>query len=1100
MPLHTKKTAAERQHLLGLLLTAWEAEGYVLGTDKYLAIQEVMDMLPDEMELEEMKTYLSPLLVNDPQKQKDFYQIFDQVLVLCPEQLSAHAALVIKEKNDAYWNGLKKDFTSWLDKIKDFWLGINRLTRYVLLSLAFLLLVGIPVFNYVVAKKYATKATFKDQQVFLLYSDVRIKKPQLYCFQSGVPELRNIVAVELVSPKPTHINLLMSFDSSEVCFDFVGLVPGRDDLQYNICFSSGACLTINVVFRVDGYAVVPPPYVGAGSIRLSPSKVPEKSVQKESKILIQKLDKANTLLDTSQFTNQPGQYVSEVSAAWSVGTGHAYITLPKGIIIALAAGLLYLIGLYLHRKRQKFAIQQQLDDDKPYAWTIRIPFLDKVKMGDSFYLALAEMRRRIFGAAQQLDMPNTIKSTIKRGGMIDFRYKFHLNHKYYLFLVDIHTPQDQRTKVFDLILDELKAQEAPIEVFYYAGDISRCWNEKYKQGLSLQHIQHKYRDYYLIVWGKADAFVDNDTQEWADWTNLFDAWHSRVLLYPVPPSDWGELEAIVAQKFRIIPGTPKGLASLVETLEAVDPKPYLLWQNEPDIDISLIVIPAVKVGRQWLQQLEAHLVVHKNGERDDRLLRWVAACAIPPVLIWDWMLYAGDLLAHPGEPFLNLDHLYKITRISWFSEGQIPEPYREALLEWLEETHPNWEIKWRHEWGKVMNLESNLPPIGTMAWKGHRIQVILNELLQNTDWVTRRKLEEELDRLLLNKPLEDAILIKYIETRTSKLDKLLSERFRKFVQEKRGFNWYWRDWTWQVSGTLLVLLATLFIHYTEPVRVFNFENTISKVAFSSDNTTFVATGSDGSVALCKTDGSWLSGKKDHRERIVESSFSENGNTLFTGGADGILKFWDISGAPLYAYKTDQNLITAMKFTADHSQIFIGYYNGEAKLWDVAAKRILATFIGHKDAILDVDIAPSGKEFLTCCRDGSVNLWTQEGVLLRTLVGHKDQVITGCFSPNGQNIATGSRDETAILWTVEGNMLNVLNGHQDNITDIHFTNDSERIITASEDKTVKIWDLNGRLLRTLEGHTDKVNTMDISPYGTMLLTGSSDYSVRLWKLK
>lgn len=1100
MPLHTKKTIAERQQLLGMLLTAWEAEGYVLGTDKYLAIQEVIDMLPEEMELDEMRTYLGPLLVNDPQKQKDFYQIFDQVLAHCQAQLSAHAALVIKEKNDAHWNAFKKDLTSWLDKLKAFGLGMNRLTRNILLSVAFLLFIVLPVFNYVVAKRHAEKSTFTDQQTFLLYSDIRTKKPQLYCLQSGAPELGDIVAVELVSPKPTHINLLMSFDSSEVCVDFMALMPGRDDLEYNICFSSGKCLTIHIVFRVDGYAVVPPPYVGAGSIRLAPPKTPEASVKKESEVPIQKLEKANTLLDTSQFTNQPGQYVSEVSSAWSIGAGHAYLTLPKGIIIALSGGLLYLLGLYFHRKRQKFAIQQQLDDDKPYAWTIRIPFLDKVKMGDFFYLALTEMRRRILGAAQQLDMPNTIKSTIKRGGMIDFKYKFHLNHKYYLFLVDINTPQDQRTKVFDLVLDVLKEEEAPIEVFYYAGDISRCWNEKYKHGLSLQHIQHKYRDYYLIVWSTADAFVDHNSREWADWTTVFDAWHSRVLLYPIATSDWGEQEAILAQKFRIIPGTPKGLASLVETLEAVDPKPYLLWQNEPDIDLSPIVLPKIKESQQWLQQLEAHLVIHKNGERDDRLLRWVAACALPPVLIWDWILYSGDLLAHQSEPFLNLEHLYKITRISWFSEGQIPETYREALLEWLEEVHPNWEIKFRHEWGKIMNLESNLPPIGTLAWQGHRIQVILNELLQNTDWVKRRKLEEELDQLLLNKPLEDAILMKYIETRTSRLDKLLSDRFRKFVQEKRGFNWYWRDWTWQVAGTFLVFFATLFIHYTEPVRVFNFENTVSKVAFSSDNTTFVATGSNGSVALCKTDGTWLSGKKDHRERIVESTFSENGNTLFTGGADGILKFWDISGAPLYAYKTDQNLITAMKFTADHSQIFIGYYNGEAKLWDVSTKRVLMPFIGHKDAILDVDIAPSGKEFLTCCRDGSINLWSVEGVLLRTLVGHKDQAITGCFSPDGQYITTGSRDETAILWTVEGNMLKILKGHQDNITDIRFSSDSKQIITASEDKTVKIWDLNGHLLRTLEGHTDKVNTMDISPDGAMLLTGSSDYSVRLWKLK
>jgi hypothetical protein len=79
-----------------------------------------------------------------------------------------------------------------------------------------------------------------------------------------------------------------------------------------------------------------------------------------------------------------------------------------------------------------------------------------------------------------------------------------------------------------------------------------------------------------------------------------------------------------------------------------------------------------------------------DKKEDDRLVRWVAACALPPVPFWDWLLYVGEELNQPNAPCLTIDNLFIISRLSWFRDGKIPEPMRKMLLSWLQKNHPYW--------------------------------------------------------------------------------------------------------------------------------------------------------------------------------------------------------------------------------------------------------------------------------------------------------------------------------------------------------------------------------------------------------------------------
>ena len=51
------------------LLTAWEAQGNTIDVHQHFQVKQLMDKLPDDIELEEFKTILSPILANDMELQ-----------------------------------------------------------------------------------------------------------------------------------------------------------------------------------------------------------------------------------------------------------------------------------------------------------------------------------------------------------------------------------------------------------------------------------------------------------------------------------------------------------------------------------------------------------------------------------------------------------------------------------------------------------------------------------------------------------------------------------------------------------------------------------------------------------------------------------------------------------------------------------------------------------------------------------------------------------------------------------------------------------------------------------------------------------------------
>ena len=168
-------------------------------------------------------------------------------------------------------------------------------------------------------------------------------------------------------------------------------------------------------------------------------------------------------------------------------------------------------------------------------------------------------------------------------------------------------------------------------------------------------------------------------------------------------------------------------------------------------------------------------------------------------------------------------------------------------------------------------------------------------------------------------------------------------------------------------------------------------------------------------------------------------------------------------------------------------------DGTARLWSVESGECLRTLVGHLDAVVDVDFAPSGSTVLTASKDGTACIWTVEtGECAAKLEGHTGPVLHAAFAPSGAQAVTASQDHTARVWMMDGTCKQVLNKHLGAVVNASFSPDGSRIITASTDCTARVWDPTfGDCLLTLQGHGGGVVVAKISPDSSQILTAAID---------
>jgi hypothetical protein len=1060
------------ENLVAALLTAWEMEGYIIGTDKYLQINTLLNKLPDDTPASQLKTFLTPLLTQNAQQQNDLYRLFDHILKTSIDKDIEHHEAVASEQKKLAYQKLKYKTIDFFEKRS----GINLSNPYAKAGLG---LLGLSFLGLLIVAFFYFKKQYTDVKV-----GARVGEVGSLCLK-----IKKGDEVVYLEPKNGSVKFAVNNQwRTDFCMQYMPIRVGADTITCYIKLKNGRTELVNIkISCFPNYAFR----------NVDNSQILQSISSKQQNQKISSLDTLKTFTyqgftgDTAQTENMNGQYIEGISTTWEFGLGNAYFSMNKALIVLASLGLVLFLAWYWRYKNQKFTLAYKSDPTDFYAATLRIPTYKNIIFEEKFYRAVSEMRKRDADESRHLNVKETIHATIKNVGLIDFKYQQLAKTKQYLFLIELNDPLSNQTKFYDLIVQNLKENEVPIDRFFFDKNTLTCTNETIKQSISLSDLQHKYGGHQLVFITIGDILIENNA--FLDWTKVFDGWRKKAIMTPQIPSNWRVKEDLLAQKFRLLPATMLGFAALTESLDVVEPLDFKRWITKNGLTEPLQIYSPNNV----IVTLESQLITHKNGERDDRMMRWVAACALPPVLFWDWTFYVGDMLNDGTDSFFNSQNLAILSHLPWFEEGKIPEDIRGVLLAWLEKEHRFWYIEVIHKWSWVLILEENMPPMESSLWHGHRIQVILSHLLEHPKARERRQWELELDKLLRGDVVNDAVVVKYMQTRRTPLDNILSDRFRKFIQTKNAIIWRWRDWTWQAPSVFGVFLLTLFISYTEPVTTFNLGENITALAFSPDSEYFMVASGKGKIGMCAVKSGTIK-QVETPENIVmlDVNLQEKIYAINTEGDVIIFEKERIN--PLKIDK--KGLILAASVSSNSNKIGVGYFNKVAKIYDLNTSTPLFE-LKHDDAITDIVFSKNGNLIVTTSRDNTAKIWSNTGQLFQTLNAHKDPILCADISPDDKLLITGSRDNTAKLWDIAtGNLIHSFEGHDYDVFDVRFSPNGQKIATSSGDRTAKLWSIEGSLLRTFKGHWDYVNAVVFSPNGQNLVTGDGKGVVKVWKIR
>ncbi|MCY7349605.1 MAG: hypothetical protein LH606_02930 [Cytophagaceae bacterium] len=318
--------------------------------------------------------------------------------------------------------------------------------------------------------------------------------------------------------------------------------------------------------------------------------------------------------------------------------------------------------------------------DKP---PLEIPFENReaalIARDEAFHQVVRTLRQRTEEETLRLNIPQTLRATLREGGFPTLLFQPRLAETEYLFLIDRSQVRNQQVALFEYLFRAFCRENVGIERFFFRQNFDLFTNETHPNGLSLHQLTDTYRSRTLVVWGNGypllyPAYPQVDPA----YREVLAEFEARAVLTPVPFDDWGSPEQALQDVFLLLPADLPGQVRLMQAFSEKQTRQdaYLRQPAREFYSIESVDFRRVAQLREYLA--------------DEGLLQWLAALALYPRLRWEVLVEMGRALLPPER--VNFTNLLKLVRIQWMQEGSLPDQTRLDLLKILT---PENEVKAR---------------------------------------------------------------------------------------------------------------------------------------------------------------------------------------------------------------------------------------------------------------------------------------------------------------------------------------------------------------------------------------------------------------------
>jgi hypothetical protein len=107
----------------------------------------------------------------------------------------------------------------------------------------------------------------------------------------------------------------------------------------------------------------------------------------------------------------------------------------------------------------------------------------------------------------------------------------------------------------------------------------------------------------------------------------------------------------------------------------------------------------------------------------------------------------------------------------------------------------------RAKWAEILTI--NKPPTDSIAFDDYSLALTINALNQKPTPRQKQRLNEELERSLVNEPRQDFLVLDYLAAQRTPLDAFVPKRFKDYLRDPERRVPTLRAWIWQVPLWLL---------------------------------------------------------------------------------------------------------------------------------------------------------------------------------------------------------------------------------------------------------------------------------------------------------